>query len=291
MNARRRIPSAPVGVILIVTITLGALAFIRQEHNREAAYHAGRQEYEISKSVVPPDVTAHRDYTGDKAFREEWRAEQDLESQRTMATWSRWSGWATWLGVILLAATLWETTRTTIAAANAAEASQDAIDVARSTAKRQLRAYVAISGGGTELVNIIEGGLGIRVRVNLINSGQTPAYDFSTWSPPPLIGNPSDLPFTDATPLEDRPGRSITSSGQNADIEHVIPLSETQLAGLREGTKKLFLWGGADYTDVYGEKRYFRFKCINGAGLSAPATAWPITPHRLGYEASEQFEE
>ena len=127
--------SPPIGVIVIVAATLASLALVKHEQKADSAYQAARQEYEQSKQVVPEDAAAHRPYTADKPYREEWRAEQDLEAQRSMAWWGRVSSIATCIGVLLLFATLWETFRTTAAAMEAATAAKRQSDNAETRAE------------------------------------------------------------------------------------------------------------------------------------------------------------
>jgi hypothetical protein len=68
-----------------------------------------------------------------------------------------------------------------------------------------------------------------------------------------------------------------------------IPLIGDELAEIRAGTKAFFVWGGADYTDIFGERRFFIFKMkMSGhEHLSREGRpVWPLKPHPLGYEAN-----
>lgn len=289
MSDRNWLAKAPFGVGLIVVLALSFVAQTNYQRKAEATYAAAREEYEHSKQIMTENAIAPRPYTGDKSYREEWRAEHDLEAQRSMSDWSYWTMLATWFGVVLLGATLWETTRTTLAAGDAATAAKDAVAQAQSTAMQQLSAYVTLIGAAVELVNIRDHGLGFRISVTLRNSGQTPAYNFSTWIGVPLIDQPEALPFTEPLALAERNGTSITGPGADAHLVQVVAASEAQIAALRARTQKLFVWGGADYTDIFGRRRFFVFRCVNGEEIVPPqGQGWALGPHRLGYETSEQ---
>jgi hypothetical protein len=61
------------------------------------------------------------------------------------------------------------------------------------------------------------------------------------------------------------------------------------LASVRNKTKAIFVWGGADYVDAFKRKRHFIFR-MKMAGPEQPlpngGMGWPLTPHPLGYEAN-----
>ena len=154
------------------------------------------------------------------------------------------------------------------------------------TARRQLRAYVALFGG--EIAIVREGGSGLKIHVELRNSGQTPAYDFTTWIARPVVDVPGALPFGPPRPIQDRTGASIVAPGASAHIHWTMAADAAMIADLQNGTKKLFIWGGCDYTDVFGHRRDFMFRDTNGDEVFQPIRGWSIAPHKFGYEASEQ---
>lgn len=80
MSFRDWLPSPPIEVLIGVAVMLGGSAQIAHENEANRAYEASRKQYEQSKLTIPPDVTANRPYTGDKSYREEWRAERQLEA-------------------------------------------------------------------------------------------------------------------------------------------------------------------------------------------------------------------
>ncbi len=130
MSYRDWLPNPPLGVLTAVVVDLTGTALFNYEKHAQSTYQTARQEYEKSKRVVTEGTPAQGQHADPKAYRQEWRAEHDLEAQRLMAWWSRVAGIAASVGVALLAATLWETARTSAAAADAARAARDAVDVA-----------------------------------------------------------------------------------------------------------------------------------------------------------------
>lgn len=258
MSYRNWLPHAPLGVGLVVALALLGVALANHQHNAETAYQTARQEYEQSKRIVTADAAAQRPYTGDKSYREEWRAERDLEAQRLMAWWSRIAGVATCIGVLLLAATLWETTRTTIAAADAVQATKDSVEVARTTAERQLRAYVfPIS------VRLLDFAIGSapRAEITIKNTGQTPAYDCTVIASIYRIG----LPLVGAFPNPDVPTRMSAGSVGPGMERHPKPsltkaLSEDDHTAVREGKEAIFVFGRVNYVDAFGKPRFTNFR-------------------------------
>jgi hypothetical protein len=82
----------------LVLAALAALLFIfaglaNQNQNTRRADRAATQEYEQTKGVVPMGASPQGQYTDPKAYREEWRAERDLNAQRDMAFWAKSLFW------------------------------------------------------------------------------------------------------------------------------------------------------------------------------------------------------
>ena len=105
-------------------------ALINHHHEAERAYHTAKQEYEESKRIKPMGAAGSKSpYTDPKAYRDEWRSERDLEAQWEMAKWAGWGAIATIVGIVILAATLWETSRAAQAAATSANVAEHALIV------------------------------------------------------------------------------------------------------------------------------------------------------------------
>ncbi len=161
------------------------------------------------------------------------------------------TGWAAW------------------AAAIAAKAAQESIKVASDTAKRQLRAYVSVSGvARTKDPGALEGP-GFAVLVDVENDGQTPAYDLYQWTMIeirefPLKG-PLKIHCSVNPSLGTLPPHRKTMSFPSFK-RALTPLEEQAI--LSEG-KAIYVYGEIAYKDGFDRNRLtqFRFRCM-GQGYS-----------------------
>jgi len=163
-------------------------------------------------------------------------------------------------------------------------ATRNLVEGADKKDERQLRAYVAILSGGIAPATV-NGGPGYRIIVEFKNSGQTPGYQFSTWIMPPEIRAVDAIPFGAPLPKEQRTGSSIIGPGANANQVRFGIWSQTEIDEIRNGTKALFVWGGADYTDIFGHDRYFIYR-IAVSGMEDSGNSWALKPHKMGYDAN-----
>jgi hypothetical protein len=155
----------PYGVLTIVTLALAGLALFNHYKGANQAYQANKQRYEQTKQAITSEVAAHRSYTGAQSYRQEWRDEQDLAAQQSMALSNQWMKWAaaisvalSSIGVTLLAYTLRYTKKaaesgermigearaTTAASRQAAQAALAANAHAERSTELQLRAYLEV---------------------------------------------------------------------------------------------------------------------------------------------------
>jgi len=265
MSQRNRLPNAPLGAGLIVALSLAAVALANYERKADNNYQSARQEYEKFKRVVTAETAADSKHTGDKSYREEWRAEQNLDAQRNMSDWSYFTMLATWFGVVLLGATLWEATRTTQAAADAAEAAKDSVRVAYKTSERQLRAYV-----GVEKAVVHEWSReGCIFRIAINNFGQTPAYGLKAWGRTVFGPYPIRHDFPTERPLDvqDRVMILDPGSGFTIAVKTMDPLSEAdwQKAVAREC--RVFVYCEVTYEDAFHKDRSRKFRMMFGGQL------------------------
>jgi hypothetical protein len=164
-------------------------------------------------------------------------------------------------------------------------ATRDLVEGADKNAEKQLRAYVFVKDGA---VIITPDGGGFVAHIIFKNFGQTPAKDFSTW----LGGGVFDAnatPFPkEPKPLSERVNRSIV--GPTAETPILTDSAALgDLTAIRKKTKAIFIWGGLDYVDAFGEPRHFIIRTkMTGPerDLGNGARGWPLTPDVLGYEAN-----
>jgi hypothetical protein len=154
------------------------------------------------------------------------------------------------------------------------------------TAERQLRAYVFISDGAVRTDQSQ-----FSITVVLRNFGLTPASDFSTWIDCGVY--PFDnIPFPKIPkPHDQRTGTSIVGPTAEVTITTVyFPLGP--IDAIRGGQSAIFAWGGADYLDAFGKRRYFTFRMrMSGVEFQMPGGGglpwgWSLKPHPIGYEAN-----
>lgn len=140
-------------------------------------------------------------------------------------------------------------------------ATRDLVRGAKETTERQLRAYVSIDGTSARLLfdsngepilvergeKIIEG------YVRLKNFGQTPGRDFKSWV---KIKIAEDAPFNE---VSEGLGRGIISPQGEANMPVHWMVSDVDLAAIRNETKRIFVWGAAEYVDIFGRDRFFKF--------------------------------
>jgi hypothetical protein len=176
------------------------------------------------------------------------------------------------------------------AAKQSADATRDSVKLAEATAERQLRAYVFIQD-----VNILlrENDTIIDVTVKFLNSGRTPGYDLRTTfkaeiKAPPTTGSPyTELALPEA--------KSIIAPRAGIDIgPNRLVLQDGDLAGLRDGSRTLYIWGRVDYVDAFKQDRYFIFQATNGNEIVNTDVAtgrvnwrgWAMRPSPEGYKAN-----
>jgi hypothetical protein len=157
----------------------------------------------------------------------------------------------------------------------------------RLSSQRELRAYVGIVGGQMTYINTFDGQKGLLINIVLKNFGQTPAYRLSTWIKQPLILDSDAVPFGNPTPIAERQGESFEGPGATFEVNWSLPINEEELATVNAGKKKIFVWGGANFTDAFGKGRKIIFRMTNDPSnkVAALGHRYALTPHKQGYEA------
>jgi hypothetical protein len=169
---------------------------------------------------------------------------------------------------------------------------------AEQTAERQLRAYVFVEDG------LIKGFRGITakpplqmapggnwtfiIQVDIKHYGQTPAHHLTTWFDADIraAGEPR---FTGAAQLKER---SPLGPGS---IRRAIPtktLTPEQVEAVRKGDSIFWVWGRAEYVDVFGNMRWLEFWCRNGDAAEGEHgdrkwTGWRLQPDHYRTDEDE----
>lgn len=170
-------------------------------------------------------------------------------------------------------------------------ATRDLVHDAKENSERQLRAYVFIQGAEIRLVN---DDTAVMAFVVLKNFGQTPGYQFKTWTNI-RIGEINEQAFG-----EKKPAAQDSIIGPSADLSapsQFIPITQAERDAINGGTKKIYVWGEAVYTDAFGTGRKFIYKGYNG-GLEMVTNenitgrvlwrGWGLNPQ--GYEETKTKE-
>jgi hypothetical protein len=148
------------------------------------------------------------------------------------------------------------------------------------TEKRSLRAYVSVANGHVELE---EKGRKITAFVEIKNFGQTPAHEFKAWIKPPKILDSAALPFDAAIPIKERETSGILGPQTSYNAIYTMDITDTELAELMAGNKKVFFWGGADYKDAFQNDRFLYFRMVSSTEGSGPG--WFFSAPKLGSDA------
>jgi hypothetical protein len=137
--------------------------------------------------------------------------------------------------------------------------------------RRQSRAYISMEAGSARLVNDPNGEPILEGYVKLKNFGRTPAFQYRSYA---LIkvANVNAPPFEETSVVA---GRGILGPGAETDLQVYWRVSDGDLAAIRAGTKRIFVWGEARYVDAFRKSRYFRFYDVN-APEELAGLGWPL---------------
>jgi hypothetical protein len=178
------------------------------------------------------------------------------------------------LGLIRTAAD--EAEKAGTAAERAADATTASVNLARSTAEKQLRAYVLVTN---ITISGVEPDATPTANIIFKNSGQTPASDLQVFVAMALIDYPPQI-----HPIDDEPSPigSVTVLGPNS--EYVVPaglvgrLGADQYLAIHSGEQAIHIIGTIKYRDAFGIERHTNFNSFYGGDFGtnnrgAPAHA------------------
>jgi hypothetical protein len=151
------------------------------------------------------------------------------------------------------------------------------VDGSKNTAERQLRAYVSVMGGHVKVVAGSSDKLYLRGNLEFKNAGQTPAYDFSSWTITELVDDPEIMPEMRSN------GAGSSVVGPNTDRFVDIakgPLTQADIDAIRRGTKHIIVWGEVTYTDAFGHTYAYTHHSANGR-LRPDSVSWPLAPIKI----------
>ena len=87
-----------------------------------------------------------------------------------------------------------------------------------------------------QYVDLLEGGRGFAIHIDIRNYGRTPGYHLTSWVKPPAVLPSDAVLFGEPVPVADRLGSSIIGPQANANLDWTISVSDDQLNALKAGT-------------------------------------------------------
>ncbi len=162
---------------------------------------------------------------------------------------------------------------------------------AKDTARRQLRAYISLTGGD---IVVSEEKKEFRVALKFINCGQTPAYSVSSSFEAEIRELQNvNLPelgqvFPSAKPIGERDSNTIAGPGIHINTAEVKGFINDQLEHVRSRTSAIFVWGEINYIDIFDQPHWLKFRYVNGGKAHDKLKTqfgWHLQPCKEGNDA------
>jgi hypothetical protein len=199
----------------------------------------------------------------------QWRSANAAEAAtRAAIDQASLAWWGIWVGVVSAIATAVAALAAAAAARAAVMATKEASEansIARDTAKRQLRAFVAAERSVLEIKENL-----VVATIAIVNSGQTPAYHFDhcAWIG---FGHIGETKIFEEGPHRPKSGAHIPSSGNCGAIIESDRLTESQIAKIKLGKIAVWVWGTIWYEDVFGDAQRTKFRFVYTGFATTPA--------------------
>jgi hypothetical protein len=151
------------------------------------------------------------------------------------------------------------------AAKRAAKATEDAVELSRDTAQRQLRAYVIAGPSGVRYEDLLKDR--IVVEVTIRNTGQTPAREMTVVSRTCVLAYPLEMPFDFTLVSGPDPSHSTLGKDQTllheSDADAILTGDEMLRVTNPEGGFRVYTYGTIDYRDVFDVPQHTNFCCTH----------------------------
>jgi hypothetical protein len=170
------------------------------------------------------------------------------------------------------------------------------------TTRRQMRAFIYLNNGsiyniasplaplaiykptGAELISPSEGPL---AQLTIKNSGPTPAFKVAHLGGICI----SDYPLSGELPplirVKNPPSSAIPPEGINTkNVRIALPLTSDQIAGLRNGTMAIWVYGEITYRDAFRRKRVSQYRLFHNNASGAIGVSTDLTWAEGGNEAN-----
>ena len=233
---------------LLTVLIVAIVCMSRYAEDRKASATADTQPGSPQLSVSPNDAGKGAKSTDKPDNSPSW--------VETFAWPEGVTAWALLLTLLIIA---WQSTETRAAA----QLADRAIESQKDTAKRQLRAYLTVKNA---MLFLHEDGM-VEPKIEIINSGQTPAYDFSGayWRefrkyPIGDIGRP--------TPEVRKSNGSIGAGDSDWILGNITPPpvrgDNAVVLHLRSPDEVFFIKGYYTYKDIFKSPHFIEFQMIVG---------------------------
>lgn len=135
---------------------------------------------------------------------------------------------------------------------------------ARDTAIRQLRAYVFINSA---IITDMDDPDGVRVTIEIKNSGLTPAYEVKSVATMRIFDFPVRA-FPSSPPVEKgRTKVDLPTGGTLGSQMSYRVITPDEKAKIRNGAQAIYLWGEVRYKDAFKIGRVSKFRYMSGGDL------------------------
>jgi hypothetical protein len=165
------------------------------------------------------------------------------------------------------------------------------------TAERQLRAYVFVKavdiGDRGQLPKIaeIEDLKGFLASFAIVrNSGQTPAYDVIHWAEIAVRAISDEATLSPPLRLDLVSANTIPPGGEITKLRWAPnKLSDDDIAGIKNSTKAIFVYGRIEYIDAFAKKRFTNYR-LAFSGVYPPKENASMTFCNSGNRTDEHTE-
>lgn len=165
-------------------------------------------------------------------------------------------------------------------------ATRNLVEGAKESSIKELRAYVGVTE--IEVVRTMDNV--ILAVVSFKNSGKTPAHGLTSWICQGVLDRkaPNESSFQRG---EDEEKGGVLVPGVTWTRHRPIALHNLNMGDLEKESDAIWVWGGIDYRDSFGEpcSVSFRFwvggKRFRRDSGGQPEEWWPLIPHKNGNKA------
>jgi len=160
-------------------------------------------------------------------------------------------------------------------------ATKKLVEGADATAKRQLRAYIHVSEARCSDFGFPNG----VYMVNFTNTGQTPAYDVSSY----IAISFTAFPLSEKLEMAGHGTKGLATIGRDGEgharMEAARGLTGEEYGAVRDGKRAVFVFGVISYRDIFGDKWTTNFRYYVGGDQGIRSDGF-LASHSEGNDAT-----